>query len=284
MRTGVVATAALCLIGASAAEQAGDEAWSLRAAKFSETGRADANRAKAAMQNYEAALSLEPESVPLRFKAMEANYFYGEFVSQRDSERKRLYEQSVKLSNEVLITLRRDISAGTDFDSLPLADQAKLFAKAPLAAKAHFWAAINWGLWGMSHSYFASAREDVAERIRHHARLLILIDPKYADAGGYRLLGRLHSLTPKIPLFTGWIDRKYGLKLLRKAHGISNADPRNALFLAEAILDVNPKKRSEALNLLREVVKTVPNEYYLVEQTQTIKQATHLLNSLLAEN
>ncbi len=284
MRAWAFAVAAFCLTAASAAEQAADTAWNKRAAHFSETGRADAGNAKTALDKYEEALALEPTSISLRFKIIEANYYYGEFVSQREAEKKRLYERSVELTSDIMASLRREIAAPANFDSLPLLRQAKQYAKAPLAAKAQFWAAINWGLWGMSHSYFASARKDVAERIRQHAKLLILIDENYADGGGYRLLGRLHSLTPKIPFFTGWIDRKYGMELLRKAYEISRRDPRNALFLAEAILDVNPKMRPEALKLLREVANTAPDENYLIEQTQTIQQAKLLLKSLTTKD
>jgi hypothetical protein len=143
--------------------------------------------------------------------------------------------------------------------------------------RAHFWGAIAWGLWGMSHSYFASGTKGVAGKIRDHAQAVILLDSNYADAGGLRLLGRLHTATPKIPLFTGWIDRTEGLELLERAYEVSDRDPRNALFLAEAILEFRPEQKERALELLREVSSRSPDPSYLVEQTETLSSARLLL-------
>ena len=148
------------------------------------------------------------------------------------------------------------------------------------AVRAHFWAAIAWGLWGMSHSYFASGTKGVAARIRDHALKVISLDEEFADAGGLRLLGRLQTATPKVPLFTGWIDRAEGLSLLDRAYSLSNRDPRNALFLAEAILKYLPEQRVRAVGLVREVSARSPDPDYLVEQTETLTEARRLLAEL----
>lgn len=276
----VLIAAAFCVAGASAFEQAGDAAWQRRAEGFEVSGRANRQYGRAALDAYRRALEQDPSDIALHFKLMEAIYFYGEFISDDASEKRRLYEDSVRLSAAILKQARREAGASAELESEPLREQARRYSAVPYSAKAHFWAAINWGLWGMSHSYFASARKDVAERIRRHATLLSLIDERYADAGGYRLLGRLHALTPQIPFFTGWIDRERAVVLLRKAYRISQADLRNALFLAEAILDEEPQHREEARQLLKEVAETAPSEEFLVEQSQTINRAKELLRSL----
>ena len=146
--------------------------------------------------------------------------------------------------------------------------------------RAHFWAAIAWGLWGMSHGYLEAGARGVAGKIRHHAQQVIDLDPGFADAGGLRLLGRLHSATPKIPLFTGWIDRERGIELLRKANRISTRDARNPLFLAEALLEHRPEARQEAIELLREVSARSPDPQRLVEESETIEGARQVLERL----
>jgi hypothetical protein len=117
----------------------------------------------------------------------------------------------------------------------------------------------------------------VASRIRRHAEVLIELDPRYADAGGLRLLGRLHTATPRVPFVTGWIDRREGIELLRRAHATSTSDARNALFLAEALLEHAPDRRAEAIALLREVAAHSPAPESVVEETETIDAACRRL-------
>ncbi len=178
----------------------------------------------------------------------------------------------------------RELAGETEsVEQLTLEQRVQVFAKVPQGARANFWAAISWGLWGMTHGYIASARKNVAVKIRDYAKVVILLDEKFADGGGYRLLGRLHTLTPKIPFFTGWIDYDRGTQLLQKAYDISRKDPRNALFLGEALLEYGAPQREYAISLLREAAEFSPSEQYLVEQTHTITQARQRLHSLGVE-
>jgi hypothetical protein len=132
----------------------------------------------------------------------------------------------------------------------------------------------------MEHGRLASARRDVASRIRRHAEVLIALDERYADAGGLRLLGRLHTATPRVPFVTGWVDRQLGIDLLRRANRISTRDGRNPLFLAEALLEHAPERRAEAIELLREVASRHPAPERLVEDSETIHQARRQLERL----
>jgi hypothetical protein len=129
----------------------------------------------------------------------------------------------------------------------------------------------------MERGNLAAARRDAAGHIRRHAEVLIELDPGYADAGGLRLLGRLHTATPKVPLVTGWIDRRRGIELLRRAHATSTRDGRNALFLAEALLEHAPDRRAEAIALLREAAARQPAPESLIEESETIDAARRRL-------
>jgi len=159
------------------------------------------------------------------------------------------------------------------FAHLEPAELARRLAGVPLAREAVFWSGISWGVWGQNHARLVAAHRGAAARIRERAETLIALDPSFASAGGLRLLGRLHAIAPKVPLFTGWVDRREGLALLRRANAISTQDPRNPLFLAEAILDQEPAHRAEALALLREVVGRTPDPGQLLEETEILEQA-----------
>lgn len=247
-------------------EDEGDSAWSGRAGGFVQTGRVPTAPTERALDAYERAFAAFSDDLDLRFKVMEALYFKGYFVSERAAEKRRIFEQLAEMAEETV-------------DAAEAAEESLTNPAAPrsVTTRAHFWAAIAWGLWGMSHSYVASGTKGVAGRIRDHAQEVIQLDEEFADAGGLRLLGRLHTATPKIPLFTGWIDRREGLRLLKRAYEISTRDPRNALFLAEAILEYEPESRGRALELLCEVAARSPDSEFIVEQTETITSARRLL-------
>lgn len=238
--------------------EVGDLAWAQRAGDFARDGRVPAEPARRALTAYEQALAAAPESLDLRFKVMEARYFCGYFLTDSPKERRRTFEDLVILAEDTVAV------SETSQD----------------AVRAHFWAAISWGLWGMSHSYLASGAKGVAGKVRDHAQKVISLDPGYADGGGLRLLGRLHTATPRIPLFTGWIDREEGLALLERALELSDEDPRNALFLAEAILEYRPADRRRALELLRELSSRSPDPDHLVEQSEALSRARRLLADL----
>ena len=234
------------------------------------------NRVQTVLNWCRQALNSNAHDSAARFLCIEANYFAGQFVAQTPAEQRAFFDSAVEQSAAAFAALA-EAAHTPDLLSRTVAQQADAVRQLPDAAPTYFWGAITWGLFGMSHSMIASARNDVAGKIRDYALVLIEIDPKYANAGGYRLLGRLHALTPKVPLFSGWIDRTAALRHLRKAYEISQSDPRNALFLAEALLEFDPNGRDEALRLLNEVAGAAPESNYRTEERETIDAAKHRL-------
>lgn len=219
----------------------------------------------------------EAGSSKARFLLIEAYYFYGEFISKKPEEKRQYFDLAREVSQVALLFLANKIGRqGSVFD-LPVAEQQALFAKDPEAAETYFWGAITWGLFGMSHSMLASAKEDVAGKIKRYSEVLIALDPSFLDGAGYRLLGRLHALTPRVPFFSMWIDRAEAVRLLKSALAVSNSDPRNAFFLGEALLESKPDQRAYALTLLNEVGSRRPRKEYVIEDSQTITQAQQRL-------
>jgi hypothetical protein len=129
----------------------------------------------------------------------------------------------------------------------------------------------------MSHSTLAAATNDVAGKIRDHASRVAALDPGYRDAAGWRILGRLHVQVPRIPMVTGWVSRDEGIAFLRKAQAAADGDPRNPLFLAEALLAERPQEKEQALALLREVAARTPRPGLLVDDTEMVTEARRAL-------
>ena len=259
----------------------GNEAWAHRSDGFEYFGIPNETNARLAVSYYRQASRLDNQDIEVLFKHLEANYFVGEFVAKSLAERKEIYQESVELCAQIAQLIAKKGGVSLSAVEFPRTEQAVKLGTVPYAAKYYFWSAISWGLWGMTHSYFDCVRKGVAGRIRDDAQMVIELDEKYADGGGFRLLGRMHSITPRIPFFTGWIDRSKGIELLRKANEISILDPRNQLFLAQALYADDPQNnKKEVLSLLENLLQRQPQPDYVVEQTQIYKEAREFLREV----
>jgi hypothetical protein len=264
-----------------------DQAWRQRGLGFAETGKVAPRYINQAVAGYREALTKNPSSIEIHFKLIEAQYFKAYFLLQNNRDKKNLYQENLDLQEKLFSLIYNRAGTNIAIGKLLSRDLEIQFSKDSeirnLLTRAHFWSAINWGLWGMSAGYFTSARYGVAEKIRDHAQMVIDLDPQYFDGGGYRLLGRMHSIVPYVPIFMNWISKKKGLDYLRKAYMISQKDPRNLLFLAEAILESEPQHKAEALRLIKVVAGMKPDQNFIVEQSETINQAKELLLKLTGE-
>ncbi len=265
--------------GQEAPEQRGNRFFRQRAAGFIEDGMPGSRAIDAAVAAYEEALGQVPDDLRLIFKLMEALYFKGYHVVAEQGPKREIYQRLVELDARAL-ELVAAATGHEKLETLTLEQQAELLRQVPGAAEAHYWAAVGWGLWGMTHNPLKALARGVSPKVRDHSRLLTLIDERHRDGAGLRMLGRFHTEAPKVPLITGWVDREKGLAMLRRAVEISRREPRNLLFLAEAILDHDPDHRAEALALLRELAARQPSPEELVEHSESIDMARELLAEL----
>jgi hypothetical protein len=283
-----IRAAALCLaasalaspLAAETPEARGDRAFLRRADGFAEHGAPDPRPIDAAVAAYEEAVRSDPDNLRLIFKLLDALYFKGYHVVAGEAAKREIYQRLVDLTTHALDLVAAATGRADELDELPLERQAELERAVPGAARAHYWAIASWGLWGMTHHPLRALSKGVGWKVRDHARMLILIDERFGDAAGLRMLGRFHTEAPKVPLITGWVDRRRGLEMLRRAVEISRHDPRNLLFLAEAILEHEPEHRAEAVALLRELAARVPDPAQRVEHSESLELARALLANL----
>lgn len=258
-------------------EECGDRFYRQRADGFVEDGKLELQSIDAAIAAYEEALSKEPDTLRLIFKLLDALYFKGYHVVTKKQHKREIYERLVDLTARALELVAVATGRSDDLDDLSLEQQAELMRAVPEAAEAHYWATASWGLWGMTHNPIKALTRGVGSKVRDHSRLLALIDERHRDAAGLRMLGRFHTEAPKVPLITGWIDREEGLAMLRRAVEISRREPRNLLFLAEAILEHEEENQAEALALLRELISRQPLPEDVVEHSESLELARALL-------
>ncbi|HTQ80828.1 MAG TPA: hypothetical protein VMM92_12590 [Thermoanaerobaculia bacterium] len=254
----------------------GDQAWARRA-EGHQGGQAAPGPVAAALAAYERATEAHPEALEGYWKVLRALHFQGDYVARTNPEKQAAFGRGREVSEAALHRLAARVGGRAKLDRLSPQETAKALAGVPGAIDVYLWSAVDWGLWGDAFGRLAAARQGVGDRVRHYAEVAIAIDERYADAGGHRVLGRLHTLAPKVPFFTGWVDRDKAVSELRRAVELGPADPSNTLYLAEALLDFKPEKRAEAIALLRRLAAATPSPDRLVEDEKTLAQARALL-------
>ena len=220
----------------------------------------------AALEAYAAAMAKNREDVDSRWKYLRATYFKAEYTGLDDVKKAALYDRAKPVAEEAIAILRKraGLKINRSAQTLEPQELGAALAGDEQAGETFFWTAVNWGQWGLAHGKWAAARAGVASKIRDDSRTTIAIDPKLEDAGGYRVLGRLHSVSPKIPFVTGWIDRDEAVQDLRKAVSIAPRNLINLFFLAEALQEWTDQK-GEAVEILKQVIAATPHPDHLVE-------------------
>ena len=143
-----------------------------------------------------------PENFETGWRLSMASYFVGNRVLQKDDEKEKTFAQG------------RDAGLA----SLKLN---------PKCAAAHFWTAINMALYGGSVGAFKMLNS--ISDIEKHLEASIKIDPTYASAGAFRLLG---TIKQKLPGILGGSNR-YAREYYEKAIATVKDEPLNYLMLAK---------------------------------------------------
>jgi hypothetical protein len=273
--------ARLAAEGGSSSAEAIDEADRLWAARGEGAtgGQVPASRIDPVVAACRRAIELDPESLEPRWRLIRAFYFKGEYTTRDPEEQKRIFDEGKKAGEEALVLLRKKVAAATGRPAekegpVALAPAAKAI---PGAGPTFLWTGVDWGKWALVYGKFAAARQGVAAKIRDDAEAAILIDRAFDDGAGYRLLGRLHHQTPRIPLVTGWASRSDALKNLKLALEVGPRNFYNRLYWAEALWDYDPSRRSEARQVLEVLAAEAPSFSFAVEDRRVQEEAKALL-------
>jgi tetratricopeptide (TPR) repeat protein len=227
------------------------------------------------------AIGLDPDSLEPRWRLMRALYFKGEYTTRDPDEKKRIFGEGKRAGDEALAVLGKKVAAGTGRSTekdnpVELAPAAKAIRG---AAPTFLWAGVDWGKWALVYGKVAAAKKGAAAKIRDDAEAVIIIDPSYDDGAGYRLLGRLHHQTPRIPFVTFWASRSEALKNLKLALEAGPENFYNRLYWAEALWDYESSRRDEARKALEALVAATPSPAYIVEDRRAQEEARELLRS-----
>jgi tetratricopeptide (TPR) repeat protein len=256
---------------------AGDAAWARRADGH-QGGRALPGPIDEAIASYERAVKEQPERLEGTWKLLRALHFKGDFTTDSTDARQKAFARGKEVAEAGIDRLARRAAGGRQkLDTMSPPQAAKAVAGVPEAKPLFLWAAVHWGLWGDVFGRLAAARQGVGDRVKRYSEILIVLDERYEDAAGHRILGRLHTLAPKVPFFTGWVDRDKAVSELRRAVALGPDNLDNYVFLAEALLEHQPDKAKEAREILRRVLARQPVPELVVEQEKSLADARALL-------
>jgi tetratricopeptide (TPR) repeat protein len=256
---------------------AGDAAWARRA-EGHQGGKAAAGPIDEAIADFERAVKEQPDRLEGSWKLLRALHFKGEFTTDSNAAKQKAFARGKEVAEAALDRLAKRAAGGrAKLDALGPAQAAKAVAGVAEARPVYLWAAVHWGLWGDVFGRMAAARQGVGDKVKRYAETLIALDERYEDAGGHRILGRLHTLAPKVPFITGWVDRDKAVSELRRAVALGPDNLDNHLFLAEALLDHQPDKAKEAREILKRLLARQPTPEWVVEQEKSQANAKALL-------
>jgi tetratricopeptide (TPR) repeat protein len=256
----------------------GDLAWQRRG-EGQESGRAAPGPIAEAVSAYEEALRADPANLEVYWKLMRALWFQGQYATSERSAQQQVFEHGKQVGEEAINRLAQRTGGRSKLDALAPAELATSFGQEPAAAPVFFWSAVHWGLWGDAFGRLAAARQGVAGKVRDRCLIVLALDEHLEQGGAHRVLGRLHALAPKVPFFTGWIDRDTAISQLRSAVELGPEEPLNPLYLAEALIEYRRDERSRAEALLRGIIDHPLNPERVTEWSAAKARAQALLQA-----
>src|SRR5436309_5922514 len=277
----LLAILSLLLVPSSLAAQAGaiaagDVAYARRA-EGHQGARAQPGPINEAIADFERAVKEQPDRLEGSWKLLRALHFKGDFVAQTDDEKQKVFARGKEVAEAAINRLAKRAGGRAKLDAMTPAQAAKALAGAPEAPPLFLWSAVHWGLWGDVFGRLAAARQGVGDKVRRYAEMVIALDERYGDAAGHRVLGRLHTLAPKVPFVTGWVDRDKAVSELRRAVALGPDNFDNHVFLAEALFEYQPAKAAEARDILRRLIVRQPTPALAGELEKILVNARSLL-------
>ena len=236
---------------------------------------------RAAIDAYERAIAAEPRNLEAHWKLLRALWFSADFASANSAAERRTYEQAHAVAERAFALLAERVGGRETLDDLtPEALAARLpEADHRHAAELYFWHSVNLGAWSRIAGLLQAVRAGVAGRIHEATLRSIALDPDVEQGGAIRLLSRLHSELPRVPLLSGWVDHEQAVPLAERALNEYPQHPGNTYLLGLALLSNAPERRPEGLRLIESTAALEPRSDQVVEDLAIQIDARELLEA-----
>ncbi len=259
----------ICAFGArgEASELARADALWARRAEGQVNAVARPEPIRAAIEAYQLAIATEPRNLEAYWKLLRALWFAADFASADVAEERSTYERTQAVSERAFEVLAEYVGGREALDGLtpevlsgrlPEADHRD-------AAELYFWHSVNLGAWSRIAGLLQAVRAGVVGRLHEATLRSIALDPDVEQGGAIRMLSRLHSELPRVPLLSGWVDHEQAVPLAERALSEYPQHPGNAYLLGLAILSNAPNRFSEGLVLIEGTASLEPRSDHVVE-------------------
>ena len=235
---------------------------------------ADKGEIAAAVRAYDTA-SEAADSVEARWKLIRALVFQAQYTDLDAQGRQAVLEKARRVAENAVGSLEGRVkrAGGKEFASSTPAEIAEALRKDTDAPPTFYWGAVAWGQWALARDKEEATKLGAADKIRNNGTILVALDPRFEEGGGFRVFGRLHDQAPRMVAQTDWISREEALRNLRLAIQTDPGNFANRLFLAEALASGSPAERSEAVRLAKELAADAPSPSRLIEELRLQEQA-----------
>jgi len=206
-----------------------------------------------ALKAYLKAYDAKNPGPELTARIMDAEYFYATYAEKSPGKEKEALSKALEIGQKALDKYPDDVAV-------------------------NYWMAGCWGRWGEVNGIMASARKGVADKVKMYAEKTIKLDPAYAEAGGYRTLGRLHYKAPWIPFILSWPSKKESVRYLQMAVKDAPENTTNRLFYGESLAEVG--KTADALKNLNFVANAEAKGEKVVEILRDKEEALVAMKEL----
>jgi hypothetical protein len=180
------------------------------------------------------------------WKLMRAYFFKGMYTTIDSEEKKIIYDKGKEVG-------------------------AKGLRGFPESEMIHMSMAVIWGVWGEECGVIQAINNDVVQKIRYHCEKVLEFEEGRCKAIAYRIYGRLHFKTPKIPLILSWPSKDESLRMLEEAYKCTPNDLFAKQYLAETLYERGQKVR--AINLMEDIINTEKIVIGVVEDAFIINEA-----------
>jgi tetratricopeptide (TPR) repeat protein len=205
--------------------------------------RQDLAQARQALDRYQEALKLAPDSFDALIKNIQAMYYLGDSSSSND-EKLKIFKQAMEMCK-------------------------KAVAMRPDRVEGHYWLGVHTGSYGETRGVLKSLflKGDIIDAMNR----AIQIDGTYESGGAYCVLGRLYY---KVPGLFGGSNKKSRLNL-EKCRQIAPKNAANLRFLAETYWDMGEKEL--AVKTLQALLSMEPDPQMIPETEKDKKEGELLL-------
>jgi len=202
--------------------------------------RDDPVNAFKAIEKYEQAFKLNPQSYEASWKIAKTSFYLAEILQDKQDKEKK----------------KKVVEKGVSFAE-------KAVKINPRGVEGHFWLGVCYTKVGEVKGVLKSLF--LIGPIKREMRLVINMDDHYEGAGAYTVLGRVYSQVPGI--FGG--SNKKARQNYEKAKSISPGNSLNLLFLAETLWDMDEKQ--PAIKTLKELIELTPAPQWIPETAKNQK-------------